>query len=112
MRIEIDVDWMVPSNPCRDIQMGEQDVAASLLFPTARVDVQVSSIPQQVQNAAHINLLKAKLRNTIVEHFAEIEKERMEAVIRDAVIPKAISEDEVKTLLKATTIDDMTKGNK
>ena len=47
----------------------------------------------------------------MVEHFAEIEKERIEEVIKSFFWPKPINENDLASIVEAINRETQTKGN-
>ena len=112
MKIDIDVRWMVPHSFADCVELKANSVTASHRIPTALPEIIVGGIPQQYNDILKIGQLKDKLSNTIVNHFSEIEKNRVEKFIEDYIRQTPITLDELETFIKAPTIDEITKGNK
>lgn len=95
MTIVIEVKGMVPAEYEDYIKVDEFNVTASYRIPTALPEVNVYGIPQQCFDMLRISQLKDKMAKTIVEHFAEIEKDRVELFLKTHIRQTPITREEL-----------------
>ena len=112
MNITIDVRGITPDVPIESIIIGEREVGSTVRMNTALPEVHVYGVPPDKRIELEIDLLKEKLYKVVVEHFAEIEKERIEEVIKSFFWPKPINENDLASIVEAINRETQTKGNK